>query len=316
MVVIITLDKAIEGFMIDQKLRGNTDNTICTYKRILGYFTAYLGGETMVGDISLMDIKKYQLFLIDKNRDFNIKTNLKVKLSKTTIQSYIRHIRVFMNWIHDEGYIEDKIGSRIKLPKAPKKTVEILSNEEIELLYKSINERTEFGLRNKCIISLMLDSGLRRNEAITLDIQNIHFTQNVIKVFGKGEKERIVPMGLYTKKLLYKYLNGYRPMPEYLTDKVFISQDKSPVSVDVVKMLFYRLKRKTGIKRLSPHLLRHTFATLYLINGGDAFSLQQILGHTSLEMTRRYSHIASSYTVKNFKKLSTLDRLKGQNMKL
>ncbi len=123
-------------------------------------------------------------------------------------------------------------------------------------------------------------------------------------------------MGLYTKKLLYKYLNGYRPMPEYPTDRVFLSQDKTPITEDVIKMLFYRLKRKTAIQRLKPHLLRHTFATRYLMNGGDAFSLQMILGHTSLEMTRKYSHIASSYTVKNLKNLSTLDRLKGKNIRL
>lgn len=312
----LTIEKAINEFLIEQKLKGNTDNTILTYERILGYFSSYLGSQTLVSDISLKNIKSYKLFLMDKDKDFNVETNLKAKLSKTTIQSYVRHIRAFINWLHEEGYIENNLGSKLKLPKAPKKIVEILSNEEIEKLYNSINERTEFGLRNKCIISLMLDSGLRRNEAITIDIQNIHFTQNMLKVFGKGEKERIVPMGLYTKKLLYKYLNGYRPMSEYPTDKVFLSQEKSPISVDVVKMLFYRLKRKTGIQRLSPHLLRHTFATRYLMNGGDAFSLQLILGHTSLEMTRRYSHIASSYTVKNFKNLSTLDRLRGQNVRL
>ncbi|WP_278277829.1 tyrosine-type recombinase/integrase [Anaerovirgula multivorans] len=75
-------------------------------------------------------------------------------------------------------------------------------------------------------------------------------------------------------------------------------------------------KKKTGIERLKPHLLRHTFATKYLISGGDAFSLQMILGHTSLEMTRMYSHLASAYTVKNFHNLSILDRLKGQNVRL
>ncbi len=312
----ITIEKAIEGFLIEQKLKGNTENTICTYRNILNYFSYYLGVEKPVSEITLLDVKKYQMYLIDKYIDFNFQTDIKKKLSKTTIQSYIRHIRAFMKWIFEEGYIDVDISIKIKLPKAPKKVIEILSEEEIELLYKSINEKTEFGLRNKCIISLMLDSGLRRNEAITLDIQNVHFTQNVIKVFGKGEKERIVPMGLYTKKLIFKYLNGYRPMPDYSTDKLFLSQEKMPVSVDVIKMLFFRLKKKTGIQRLNPHLLRHTFATRYLMNGGDAFSLQMILGHTSLEMTRKYSHLASSYTVKNFRNLSTLDKLKGRNVRL
>jgi len=204
----------------------------------------------------------------------------------------------------------------MKMPKAPKKTIEILSDEEIKLLYNSINDKTEFGLRNKCIISLMLDSGLRRNEVLALNFDDIHFSQNVIKVTGKGQKDRIVPLGLYTKKLIFKYLNGYRPMPEYPSKKLFLSQDKKPVSTDVVKMLFTRLKKKTGITRLRPHLLSHTFATRYLMNGGDTFSLQMILGHTSLEMTRCYSHLASSYAVMNFRNFSTLDNLRGQNARL
>lgn len=309
----LTLNEAIQLYLIEQNLKGNTEKTIDNYEKKLRYFANYVGADRPISEIELLDIKKYQMYLSEKDRQFNFATDIKKKLTKTTIQTYIRHLRVFINWLYSEAYIKENIGAKIKLPKAPKKTIEILSDEEIQLLYKSINDRTEFGLRNKCIISLMLDSGLRRNEAITLDVQNVHFTQNIIKVTGKGQKDRIVPMGLYTKKLLFKYLNGYRPMPEYPSDRLFISQNKAPITSDVIKMLFYRLKKKTGIKRLTPHLLRHTFATRYLMNGGDSFSLQMILGHTSLEMTRRYSHLASSYTVSNFKKLSTLDRLKSQN---
>lgn len=312
----ISLEKAIELFLIDQRLKGNTEKTLNNYHKKLGYFADFIGMEKQVNEIDLGDIKRYQIYLNNKDREYYYKTDIKKKLTKTTIQTYIRHLKVFMNWLYNEAYIKENIGSKIKLPKAPKKTIEILSNEEIQKLYNAINDNTEFGLRNKCIISLMLDSGLRRNEVINLNYDNIHFTQNIIKVSGKGEKERIVPLGLYTKKLLFKYINGYRSMPEYPTNKLFISQNKTPITSDVVKMLFYRLKKKTGIKRLTPHLLRHTFATRYLMNGGDTFSLQMILGHTSLEMTRRYSHIASSYTIKNFRNLSTLDRLKGQNMRL
>jgi len=312
----ITLDKAIELFTIDQKLRGNTDKTIINYQRMIRYFMNYIGKDIPVNEITYSDIKKYQLYLNNKDKEFTFKTDKRNKLSKKTIQTYMRQLRVFMNWLYEEAYMTENIGDKIKLPKAPNRTVEILSEEEIKKLYNKINDRTEFGLRNKCIISLMLDSGLRRNEVINLNIEDIHFTQNVIKVFGKGEKERIVPLGIYTKKLLFKYLNGYRPMPEYPTNKVFISKDKRPITADVVKMVINRLKKRTGIKRLKPHMLRHTFATRYLMNGGDAFSLQMILGHTTLEMTRRYSHLASSYTVKNFRHLSTLDRLRGQNIKL
>lgn len=313
----ITIQKAMELFLIEQQLKGNTEKTIFNYDRFISYFINFLGdNDKMVDTLTLKDIKKYQIYLTDKDKDYNFKTNLKKKISKTTIQTYMRAVRVFVNWLYDEAYIDENIGEEYKLPKAPKKVVEILSEDEIQKIYNSINDRTEFGLRNKCMISLMLDSGLRRDEVITLDLENIHFTQNVIKVTGKGQKDRIVPLGLYTKKLLFKYLNGFRPMPDYPTSRIFLSQEKTPVSVDVVKMLIYRLKKKTEINRLTPHLLRHTFATRYLMNGGDSFSLQMILGHTSLEMTRRYSHLASAYTVKNFRSLSTLDNIRARNVRL
>lgn len=312
----ITLEKALELFLMDQQLRGNTENTIENYKDVLSLFIDYIGKDKDVEELKMLDVKRYQLYLQQRDVEFHFNSVKQRKLSKKTIQSYMRHIRVFLNWVYAEAYSKEDIGSKLKLPKAPKKVIEILSDEEIEILYKAINDRTEFGLRNKCVISLMLDSGLRRDEVITLEIPSIHFTQNIIKVMGKGEKERIIPMGVYTKKLLFKYLHGFRPMPLYPTNNVFLTRDKTPLTSDVIKMLFTRLKAKTGIQRLKPHLLRHTFATRYLINGGDAFSLQMILGHTSLDMTRAYSHLASSYTVKNFYKLSTLDLLKGQNIRL
>jgi len=131
-------------------------------------------------------------------------------------------------------------------------------------------------------------------------------------VSGKGQKERIVPLGLYTKKLLLKYISGYRPLPEYETKKLFIDKTLKPMTECAVKQLFRRLNKRTKIDRLHPHILRHTFSTKYLMNGGDIFSLQQILGHTSLEMVRRYSHLASAYVLKNHKKFSPLDNIEGK----
>lgn len=312
----ITIDKALNLFMIDQELNGNSEKTQSNYSQMIGYFINYVGIDKDIDSIGIEDIKQYQLYLMHKNKEYRFDVKTPKKISKTTVRSYMVHLRAFFIWLYDEEYIKTDFSKKIKPPKAPKKTVEILSEEEIETLYRAINDRTEFGLRNKCMISLMLDSGLRVSEVLTLEIDSIHFTQNVIKVNGKGDKERIVPLGLYTKRLLYKYLHGYRPMPDYPSNIVFMTQDRKPVTYDSVKMVFQRLKKKTGITRLSPHFLRHTFATRYLINEGDAFSLQMILGHTSLKMTRKYSHLASSYTVKNFKNLSTLDRLKGRNVRL
>lgn len=172
------------------------------------------------------------------------------------------------------------------------------------------------GLRNMCLIALMLDCGLRRNEALELEIDNIHITQGIIKVLGKGQKERIVPIGLYTKKLLIKYLNGFRPTPEYETKRLFLDRYMKPLTENGVKLLFNRIKAKTGITRLHPHILRHTFATKYIMNGGDIISLQQILGHTSLDMVKKYSHLASAYLLQAHSKFAPLDNIERNKYKL
>src|SRR5690606_5092119 len=114
-----------------------------------------------------------------------------------------------------------------------------------------------------------------------------------LKVMGKGSKERIVPFGTATQRALWRYQHHYRP--ESLGEDVyfFLNLDGRPMSSSGVTSLFVRLAKSSGVKRLHPHLCRHTFATRYLINGGDVFSLQQILGHTTLEMVRRYVNLAS-----------------------
>jgi len=313
----ITLENAVSLFLVDQDLKGNSDKTIEYYNNTLGYFLDFMGKEKNVQDININDLNNYMLMLkkrpMMKNHPFRPKEDRPIK--SISLQSYIRSIRSFLGWLYKECYIKDNLQKDYKLPKAKKSVIEILSNREIEVLLYSFNNKKEIGLRNLCIISLMLDSGLRRSEVINLNYDNIHITQGIIKVTGKGDKERIVPIGLYTKKQLIKYMNGFRSMPEYETKKLFIDIYKKPITENAIKQLFVRLRKKTGIERLKPHLLRHTFATKYLMNGGDIFSLQQILGHTSLDMVRRYSHLASSYIVHNYKKLSPLDNIYSNKYK-
>ncbi|NLN48440.1 MAG: tyrosine-type recombinase/integrase [Clostridiales bacterium] len=290
----MTIQKAVQAFLIEQEVKGNTEKTRDNYKTYLGYFQDYIGKDTNIKELDAGKLNDYSLSLKNGKR------------SQATVQTYIRHTRAFIGWLENEGYVEN-LHSKFKLPKATKKIIEVLSDEEIEKVFKCFNERCSLGLRNILIIALMMDSGLRKNEIITLDCDNIHISQGVIKVKGKGQKERLVPMGVYAKRYLVKYLNGGRILPDLESNRLIIDKDRKPITQNAIKMLFQRLKKKTGIKRLKPHLMRHTFATRYLINGGDIFSLQQILGHTSLEMVRRYMHLASSYTVRTFKRHSPLD---------
>lgn len=185
------------------------------------------------------------------------------------------------------------------------KSIDILTEEEIQRLFSCFNGRDFYSVRNYCIVALMLDSGLRLNEVVTLKSSKIHIVEGYIIVNGKGNKERFVPLGLNSKKALLRYL-GYIPKSEKETP-LFVKNTLIPINQSTVKQLFRKLKTKANIPRLRPHLLRHTFATRYLENGGDIYSLQLILGHTSLEMVKRYVHLIPSKTTVNFSNLSPLD---------
>lgn len=292
----MTTENAINEFLTEQQIRGNSKATVLHYSRCLGFFAAYNGiSERSVGSLTLLDCKNYLLHL--KTKD----------VTTTTVQTYIRALRAFLSWCYAEGYIDTDIPQKLKLPKAQRKTIDILTDEEVRRLFACLSGRDFYSVRNYCIVALMLDSGLRLNEVVTLQKSKIHIAEGYIIVNGKGNKERFVPLGLNSKKALLRYL-GYIPKGEKETP-LFVKDTLTPINQSTVKQLFRKLKVTSEIPRLRPHLLRHTFATRYLENGGDIYSLQLILGHTSLEMVKKYVHLTPAKTTINFNSLSPLDRV-------
>ena len=201
----------------------------------------------------------------------------------------------------------ENIPARFKLPKAQRKTIDVLTDDEVKRLFACFNLRTMTGARNYAICALMLDSGLRLNEVVTLESGGVHIAEGYAIVNGKGNKQRIVPLGLHSKRALIRYM-GRVPAVEQKTP-LFVKDTLIPLQQSTIKQLFRKLKTRAGIPRLRPHLLRHSFATRYLENGGDIYSLQQILGHTSLEMVKRYVHLIPRKTVVCFPQFSPLDNL-------
>ena len=147
-------------------------------------------------------------------------------------------------------------------------------------------------------------------ELINLKVDDVHMNEGLLKVMGKGKKERIVPMGSNAQRALQRYLFRYRPRPFHSgIDNVFLSVLGKPLTENSMKLIFSRLAKKSGVARLHTHLCRHTFATRFLINGGDVFTLQQILGHSTLEMVRHYVNLAVNHVAIQHQKFSPLDRL-------
>ena len=267
--------------------------------------------SSRLGDLREPEVREFILYLQEKNRwQDNPFILHRSKLKAISIQSYIRALRAFFSWLYKDGYTSENRLAKLKPPKAPTKVVDILTQEEIASVLTCIDPNTAAGARNYAILMLLLDSGLRCSEMRNVELKDVNVESGYLKVMGKGSKERIAPFGASVQKALLRYLLHFRPEPYNLAiQNFFLTLDGRPLTKNSVKMAFQRLAEKSGVKRLHPHLCRHTFATNYLINGGDIFSLQQILGHTTLEMVRRYVTLASAHVTVQHRKFSPMDRI-------
>ena len=256
-------------------------------------------------------LREYVLYLMKRTRYQDhpytpAKTEL---LSSATIHGHVRTLRAFFNWLVAEGLAQNNPAKDLKLPKVSRKLVSTLSDEEIGAILNTFSLLPS-DARNQTLFMLLIDTGLRISELVNLKMDDVHMDEGYLKVMGKGKKERIVPIGNNAQRALQRYLFRFRPKPNNpVTNNVFLSTSNQPLTENSMKLMFTRLAKRSGVCRLHAHLCRHTFATRFLINGGDVFSLQQILGHSTLEMVRHYVNLASSHIAIQHQRFSPLDRL-------
>ena len=229
-----------------------------------------------------------------------------------TVRNHVRVLTAFASWLEREEYTKTNMLAKLRPPKAPRKVMQTLTPEEIARILACFNTNTATGCRNAAIMCLLLDTGLRCGELLQFKRADLHLEDGWLKVMGKGQKERIVPFGNRCARLMQRYINHFRPDSNG-TDVVFLNIVGEPLTETAISSLFHRISMKANIPRLHIHLCRHTFATNYLIGGGDSLTLQRILGHETLEMTRRYvDQVASQVTVLRTRH-SPVDKLFGRN---
>jgi integrase/recombinase XerC/integrase/recombinase XerD len=278
-------------------------------------FNNYLRSHHSQDTLDKIDIKilrQYLLYLLKKNKyqGHPIVREKHEPLSASSVHGHIRTLRAFFSWLVVEGLIEFNPAKELKPPKVYQKVISTLSDDEIRAILATFTPINSSNARNQTIFMLMLDTGLRMSELINLKMGDIHMNEGLLKVLGKGKKERIVSMGSNAQRELQRYLFLYRPTPAHQAiDNVFLSLPGKPLAENSVKLIFSRLAKRSNIARLHAHLCRHTFATRFLINGGDIFTLQQILGHSTLEMVRHYVNLASNHVAIQHQKFPPLDRL-------
>ena len=257
-----------------------SSNTIISYRQDLADFFCF--GEKHKIDYKNLkreDVRKYLKYLDD------------CKLKNSTIARRISAIRSFYNYLLSNGVVENNIFNNVRNPKLEKKLPNYLSYEELAIILDNIDMSTEIGVRNRLIIEMFYATGCRVSELINIKMSDINTTNKSIKIMGKGSKERIVYYGEYAEDYLNKYLNtGFNKGSKYL----FLNDKKEKFSIQEVEQIIHKLIEHLAIKtHVTPHTLRHTFATHLLNNGADIKSVQELLGHASLNTTGIYTHVSN-----------------------
>lgn len=251
-------------------------------------------------------IKNYQLDLTDffkyvdkSNIDFLSIENIHVRgylkyldtcnLKNTTISRRISALRTFYNYLLEKGLVKSNIFLNVKNPKLEKKLPNYLNYTEIEELLASIDTKTDEGLERRLLIEMFYSTGCRVGEMVNIKISDIDFSSKTIKVMGKGSKERIVYYGDYASKYLEDYLKN-KDKKGYL----FTNKRGEKLTIEEVEYIVRDIMKHISIKtHVTPHTLRHTFATHLLNNGADIRTVQELLGHANLSTTGIYTHVSS-----------------------
>lgn len=284
-------EKKIEEFSsylyIDKKY---SQNTIDSYKRdIEKYKNFFINKNINLNQIKKNDILNYLKFLKDK------------KMDPKSISRNISSIRTFYKFLLLEKYIINDPISSIHLPKIKKTIPKVLSIEEVEQLL-DINLVDDFSYRNKAMLELMYSSGLRVSELVNLKINDIDFNMNFVRVLGKGNKERIIPIGDYALDYLKLYLQRRNNLikKDYNEYLFLNNHGKKLTRQGFFKILKHIAQEKNIQTDFSPHTLRHSFATHLLNNGADLRSIQEMLGHSDISSTQIYTHVSNKKLKENY----------------
>ena len=264
-----------------------SDNSVEAYCHDVSLFLQYLESQqrsTAIRDIKQDTIEDFFAYLYDLN------------IGATSQARILSGLKSFWRYLIQENLAEKDPTELISSPSLGRHLPEVLSYEEIQMMIDSIDLSQPNGHRNKAMIEVMYGCGLRVSELIGLQISNIYREDGFLRIFGKGSKERLVPIGDGSLKILFQYIDGARKhiqvKPKY-SDIVFLNSRGTGLTRQTVFLLVKELAERNGIhKTISPHTFRHSFATHLLEGGANLLAVQQMLGHASVSTTEIYTHIS------------------------
>lgn len=259
--------------------RAYSDNTVGAYMNDLNKYEEFLKKDILESDTE--DLEKYLKYI--KN------------LESTTVAHKITSIKSYFNYNIKRGIVSVNPADKVSRPKLTKHLPEYLTEEEVGKLL-DVDVKSPYDYRNKTILELLYSSGIRISELVNIKTPNYDSEECLIRIMGKGSKERIVPLGDYAVNIMNDYMNNYRPLiNKKHTDYVFINNRGDKISRQFIFKVIKKEALKKGIKKdISPHTLRHTFATHLLKNGADLRIIQELLGHENISTTQIYTHVTNN----------------------
>jgi integrase/recombinase XerD len=306
------LKEAVESFLVAKKAEGKSPNTIAFYQAMLGVFMRRIEVVDL-RDIKETEIREYILYLQSEHVPYGEGHPLHQpdrRLSQHSVKAHWASLSTFFNWAHQEGIIKKNPMARIGRPRTPKKLKSGLTLQEVQALLGTC--KTKDGkreARDVAILLLLVDTGCRVSEVCQLHLADVDFANGCVKAYGKGAKERIVYVGRETIKAIRRYISTFRPRPR-AGDWLFLTYDGRQMTRFGVASLLSRLGRAAGVSRVHAHRFRHTMAIQFLRNGGDIFSLQRLLGHTTLDTVKEYLNLCDADVEQAYRKASPVDNWK------
>ncbi len=279
-------EKIIREYLDYLKYQKNYSNyTVNSYKNDILEFFDYLSSEGLnYKNIEYSDIRFYLVFLNEKKKDTN-----------NSISRKLSSLRGFYKYLANQNIIKTNVFSLVKGPKKSKKLPRYFEYNELEELFNVSDKRSPLGQRNALIIELLYATGVRIGELVNIKIKDIDLNRRCILILGKGNKERYVTYGEYCQEALNLYLNdGYKNLSLQKNEYLLLNNRGGQLTERGVRFILDEVIKKTSIKKkISPHMIRHSFATHLLNEGCDLLTVQKLLGHESIKATQIYTHVTT-----------------------
>ncbi|HUP61539.1 MAG TPA: tyrosine recombinase XerC [Thermoanaerobaculia bacterium] len=280
--------------------RNVSPNTITAYRDDLESFVAFLCNDYLTMDRELLDLRRVDHLAV---RSYLAHLSRR-KLARASVARHLSALRSFFKWLVREGVVEANPARTVSTPKREKHLPSVMQTSDVALLIEQPDTTTTLGLRDAAWLELMYASGLRISELVGIDIDDLELRSRLVKVHGKGSKERIVPFGSKAESAVRAYLAVRAELkPDAEEQAVFVNYRGGRITTRSVRRLFDGYLRKAALRAgISPHTMRHSFATHLLNAGADLRAIQELLGHASLSTTQKYTHLNDWQLIAVYKK--------------